>query len=147
MYKPLIFLFIFCAASIFCFAQEKLIVNKGVGKVLSKQEKNKEYLKQIPVTTFCGIDNGVILLDSLKKVNDFFIQPPYTLKSVSVYFGGTGFNQPIVASIFDTGLSAFEDLFKRCKEGTRIAFINIKIVKANKLYDAPDMIFTIKEKL
>jgi hypothetical protein len=143
MYKRLVFLFMFCCTVLLVFSQKK-----GVDKAVSVKEKNYNHLKSLPVTTFCGKTGGFILLDSIKKTQGFLISPLYTLKSASVYFGGSGFTNPIVVSIASTSLGGgMADLFKRCREGTRIAFINIKVINANKIYDATDMIFTIKDKL
>jgi hypothetical protein len=138
MYKLLTFLFIFCAISIFSFAQEKAIVASN----------KKGYLKTKPNITFCGKTEGYVLLDSLLKAKNILMPDGYTLKSVSIYIGGgKGYSEPVIASLVGNSLSTLTKIFMRCKEGTRIVFMNIKIVKENIIYDAPDMNFTVKDKL
>jgi hypothetical protein len=122
----------------FSFAQEKVNITST----------KKNYLKTKPNITFCGKTEGFVLLDSLLKVKNILKPTAYTLKSVSIYIGGgKGYSQPLIASVEGNSLSALAKIFKRCTEGTRIVFMNIKIAKGNIIYDAPDMNFTVKEKL
>jgi hypothetical protein len=139
MHKLLFFLFIFCFVSMFSFGQVKAII---------KATNNKSYLKTKPNITFCGKTEGYVLLDSLLKAKNILMPDDMTLKSVSIYIGGgKGFLQPVIASTAGNSLSALAKMFKRCTEGTRIVFMNIKILKDKIIYDAPDMNFTVKEKL
>jgi hypothetical protein len=138
MYKRITFLFIFCLLSMFSFSQEKVVIT------LNK----KNYLKTKPNITFCGKTEGYILLDSLLKVKNILMPDGYKLKSVSIYFGGgKGYSEPVIANIEGSSLGALDKIFKRCTEGTRIVFMNIKMLKGNIIYDAADMNFTVKEKL
>jgi hypothetical protein len=138
MYKRLSFLFIFCVMSMFSFAQEKVMTASN----------KKNYLKNKPNITFCGKTEGYILLDSLLKVKNILMPDGYKLKSVSIYFGGgKGYSEPVIANIEGSSLGALDKIFKRCTEGTRIVFMNIRITKAGIIYDASDMNFTVKEKL
>lgn len=138
MFKLLTLLFIFCELSIFSFAQEKTIVASN----------KKVYLKTKPNITFCGKTEGYILLDSLLNAKNILMPNTYTLKSVSIYIGGgKGYSEPVIVNLAGNSLSALTKIFKRCHEGTKIVFMNIKIENNKKIYDAPDMSFTIKEKL
>ena len=138
MYKGIAFLFIFCVIGFFSYAQEKVNITST----------KKNYLKIKPYITFCGKTEGFVFLDSLLKVENILMPAAYKLKSVSIYIGGgKGYSQPVIASVAGNSLSALTNIFKRCSEGTRIVFMNIKILKDNIIYDAPDMSFTIKEKL
>jgi hypothetical protein len=139
MYKLWVFLFIFCFVSIFSFGQEKAII---------KVTNSKSYLQTKPYITFCGKTEGFVLLDSLLKVKSILMPEAYTLKSVSIYIGGgKEYSQPVIASLAGNSLIVLTNIFKRCSEGTRIVFMNIKILKDNIIYDAPDMNFIVKEKL
>jgi hypothetical protein len=138
MYKLLTLLFIFCITGLFPYAQEKANITST----------KKNYLKTKPYITFCGKTEGFVLLDSLLKVKSILMPDGLTLKSVSIYIGGgKGYSQPIIASLAGNSLSALTKMFNRCTEGTRIVLMNIKILKDKIIYDAPDMSFTIKEKL
>ena len=138
MCKLLTLLFIFCELSIFSFAQEKAIVASN----------KKVYLKTKPNITFCDKTEGYILLNSLLNAKNILMSNAYTLKSVSIYIGGgKGYSEPVIATLAGNSLSALTKIFKRCSEGTRIVFMNIKILKDNIIYDAPDINFIVKEKL
>jgi hypothetical protein len=138
MFKRLIFLFLFCMSSIFSFAQEKVLITSN----------KKSYLKNRPNITFCGKREGSILLDSLLHAKAILVPDTYTLKSVTIYFGGgNGLSEAVMASLSGNNLSPLSSIIKRCKQGTKIFLVNIKIIKENTIYDAPDMSFTVKEKL
>jgi hypothetical protein len=138
MYKLLTLLFIFCITCLFSYAQEKVNITST----------KKNYLKTKPYITFCGKTEGFVLLDSLLKVKSILMPEAYTLKSVSVYIGGgKGYSEPLIASLTENSLIALTNIFKRCTEGTRIVLMNIKILKDKIIYDAPDMDFTVKDKL
>jgi hypothetical protein len=147
MFKHLIFLLLFYYTSISVFSQKKGNNVSGIGKELLITEKKSREIDQIPIVSFLGKGGGYILLDSVKTAKSFFISLPYTLKSASVYFGAVGFSNPVMATINSTSLAGISELLSRCQEGTKIAFINIKIMKGNKISSSPDMIFTIKNKL
>ncbi len=138
MYKLLTFLFIFCEISTFSFAQEKAIIASN----------KKVYLKTKPNITFCGKTEGYVLLDSLLKAKNILMPDDLTIKSISIYIGGgKGYSEPVIANLTGNSLSALTNIFKRCSEGTRVVFMNIKMLKGNIIYDTPDMNFTVKEKL
>ncbi len=130
------------------FGKEKIFLGQRQFNVtdrpLSIQEQKYNRLKPKPIITFCGKSVGFILLDSLKKVKELFISSPYKLKSATIYFGC---NDVVTASLNSSDLSPLFELFKRCGNETCITFVLMKIKDKNKIYQAPDMSFTIKEKL
>jgi hypothetical protein len=139
MFKHLTFLFTFCVVSIFTFAQEKAITTLN---------NKKSYLKTKLNITFCGKTEGSILLDSLLNAKEILIPDTYSLKSLTIYFGGgNSLSEAVMASLCGKNLSALSSIIKRCRQGTKIFFVDIKIIKDNKIYDAPDMSFTVIEKL
>ena len=147
MFKHLIFLLLFYCTSISAFSQKKAKNVSSFGKGLFIPEKNFSDIDKMPLVSFLGKVEGYILLGSAKTAKSFFICPPYTLKSASVYFASVGFINPVMGTINSTSLVGLGDLLSRCYDGTKIAFINIKIMKGNKISSGHDMIFTIKEKL
>ncbi len=140
MNKFLIFSFALIILSQASVAQQKIIAKKN-------------YVKTKPNMLFCGKNEGFILLDSLKGTPILSVPAPYTLISTSVIFGGAGFVSPRIGTLMNgpnsgnLHLTALTDLLKFCTDGTKIAFLEIKLKKDKIIYDAPDMIFIVKQKL
>ena len=140
MLKRLILLLTFFTCCKFVFAQ-----GSGVAK--------KNYVKTNPNMLFCGKNDGFILLDSLKGTPVLSVPVPYTLISTTLILNGAGFSSPKIATLFSgpnsrsLRLDALGELLKQFTVGTKIAFLNIKIKKDKIIYDAPDMIFIVKDKL
>jgi hypothetical protein len=129
-------------------SQEKKLLGQRTfivsDRPLNNEEKNYSQLKVKPIITFCGVARGPIFQDSLKTVKSLFITAPFKLKSATVYFGD---HDVITSSLNSSNLSSLFELFKRCQDGSIITFTQIKLIKGTLIYDAPDMTFTVKEKL
>ena len=144
MGKHILLITLFFSICFFCKAQE----NKYRYNPLKKN-----WVKTMPNITFCGKTEGIILLDSLSAESIISISPPYTFHSLSVYFGGSGFANPILTGFIGTTskelitfykISPLKDLIKKCNSGTKIVLTNIIVIKDKLIYDALDVTYIVK---
>ena len=128
----------------------------------SNAQKNKYYndlskknwVKTKPFITFCGKEAGVVLLDSISEKSLITIQSPFTFHSLSINFGGAGFQSPILVgygsstkdNITFYKLSPFQDLIKKLQTGTKITLTNIQVLKDKIIYDVPDVSYIVNKK-
>jgi hypothetical protein len=147
MAKHILLSFLFLMLCFFSNAQQ---IKSGYGL----QKKN--WAKTKATIIFCGKEEGFVLLDSLLLKPTIFVAPPYFLNSLSFNFSGSGWVNPFLTGLMlsnssinsnTVDLKFVKKAFDKCKDGTKIGLVNIKVKKDNIIYDVPDIIFTVKENL
>lgn len=90
-----------------------------------KDDKKSTFIE--PVFRVGNLNQAYVSPEVFKSQDFATVTDGYTIFRASVYFYGTGFDKPVIATIYNNDLSPLKPLIAKCGIGSGIAFDNVQV--------------------
>ena len=124
------------------FAQKEVVPhakeNLKCSTKLTSATKNIE-----PIFSFGNFKSNNVSVEEFKKGLTFMASDGYVIISMTIYFAGAGFPNTIITMVSGNSTAAIKSQMDKLKQGSIVAFDNIKLKGKDRIKTFPGRKFTL----
>ena len=136
----ILFLF-FTATWSFLIAQK--IQNSTIKNIKSDSNNSLKTENVLPIFSFGNFKSNNLSVEEFKKGLTFMASDGYVIISMTIYFAGAGFPNTIITMVSGNSTAAIKSQMDKLKQGSIVAFDNIKLKGKDRIKTFPGRKFTL----
>ena len=136
----ILFLF-FTATWSFLIAQK--IQNSTIKNIKSDSNNSLKTENVLPIFSFGNFKSNNLSVEEFKKGLTFMASDGYVIISMTIYFAGAGFPNTIITMVSGNSTAAIKSQMDKLKQGSIVAFDNIKLKGQDRIKTFPGRKFTL----
>ena len=142
MLRNSLILFLFFTATWSCLIAQK-IQNSTIKNIKSDSNNSLKTENIEPIFSFGNFKSNNVSVEEFKKGLTFMASDGYVIISMTIYFAGAGFPNTIITMVSGNSTAAIKSQMDKLKQGSIVAFDNIKLKGKDRIKTFPGRKFTL----